>query len=100
MKYIVDIDGTLCTLTKNLEYERAEPLHANIEKINTLYKQGNEIYLWTARGTVSAIDFSELTKNQLDDWGVKYHSLNFGKPDYTVWIDDKCINIKDLEVKK
>ena len=32
----------------------------------------------------------ELTKQQLDDWGVKYHELIMGKPHADYFIDDKA----------
>ena len=33
-----------------------------------------------------------MTKNQLKDWGVKYHSLKLGKPEADIYIDDKALN--------
>ncbi len=36
----------------------------------------------------------ELTKEQLDSWGVKYHDLFLGKPQGDLYIDDKGINDK------
>jgi hypothetical protein len=53
------------------------------------------VHFWTARGTVTGIDWRELTESQLDSWGVKYHSLIFGKPAYDLFIDDKNINSND-----
>ena len=35
---------------------------------------------------------SEITTNQLKEWGVRYHSLIFGKQHYDLLIDDKAIN--------
>ena len=32
----------------------------------------------------------DLTKQQLDDWGVKYHELIMGKPHADYFIDDKA----------
>ena len=32
----------------------------------------------------------DLTKQQLDDWGVKYHELIMGKPHADFFIDDKA----------
>ena len=37
-------------------------------------------------------DFYDLTRNQLDSWGVKYHQLFLGKPAGDKYIDDKGIN--------
>ena len=57
----------------------------------------NEIVYWTARGTQSGIDWREITEEQFKDWGVKYHDLQFEKPFYDLFIDDKNMNVKDWE---
>ena len=31
----------------------------------------------------------KFTKQQLIDWGLKFHKLKFGKPSYDVFVDDK-----------
>lgn len=90
----VDIDGVICTDAQG-KYEEVTPILENIERINRLYDDGNEIILWTARGTVTRIDWRELTEKQLKEWGVKYHELRFGKPYYDLLIDDKATNIRD-----
>jgi hypothetical protein len=92
MKYIVDIDGTICTNT-NGEYQNAEPYLTRIEYFNKLYSAGNEIHYWTARGGNSGKDWLELTLQQLSDWGVKYTTAKTGKPAYDIWIDDKAFNV-------
>jgi len=88
----VDIDETICHCKEERNYSDAIPIEQNIKKINTLYKQGNTIIYWTARGTGSGIDWREVTEKQFKDWGVKYHELKFGKPIYDLFIDDKNIN--------
>ena len=94
MKYMVDIDGTICH-TENRDYENSQPIQDRINKMNWLYDEGHEVHYWTARGTTSGKNWLELTTKQLNDWGVKYHSVNVGKPDYDMWIDDKA---RDAEV--
>jgi len=94
MRYIVDIDGTICTSTEG-KYEEASPFPSNIEKINNLYDEGNEIIYWTARGSVTGIDWTELTTKQLKEWGVKYAELRMWKPHYDLFICDKAINSED-----
>ena len=42
------------------------------------------------------IDWLDLTKNQLNEWGVKYHDVRVGKPQYDLWIDDKSKTIELL----
>tara|TARA_R100000315_G_scaffold57794_1_gene32567 strand:- start:30 stop:332 length:303 start_codon:yes stop_codon:yes gene_type:complete len=100
MIYYVDIDGTICTQeNKNdtLDYDKAKPRPEQIQKINKLYDDGHTIVYWTARGTVTGIDWNDLTENQLRLWGCKYHDLRVGtKPHYDVWVDDKSIKIEEL----
>lgn len=94
MKYIIDIDGTICHDSHG-DYVHAVPFAKRIQHFNKLYDQGNEIHYWTARGSRSGKDWSELTRKQLEIWGVKYHSLQLGKPVYDIWIDDKAQNVEN-----
>jgi len=91
----IDIDGTICTKCDNLNYILAKPIYENIEKANRLYDMGNTIVYWTARGTLSGVDWKSKTELQLKEWGVKYHELKFCKPAYDLFICDKAINVKD-----
>jgi hypothetical protein len=91
----IDIDDTICTLTEPLDYNTARPISSAIKRINDLYDSGHTITFWTARGTLSGIDWRELTESQLKSWGVKYHELKFGKPVYDIFIDDKNVNSRD-----
>ena len=95
MKYVIDIDGTICNEifnpdgTKN--YALHQPIMDRIAKVNALYDAGHTIKYMTARGCVSKIDYYDLTKNQLDGWGAKHHELSVGeKENYDIWIDDKA----------
>lgn len=92
MIFYVDIDDTICSHSEDLDYSKVTPRPERIMKINRLYDQGNTIVYWTARGTVSGIDWREITEKQFAVWGVKYHELKFGKPIYDLFIDDKNIN--------
>ena len=100
MKIFVDIDETICfykSKKHRLGYANAIPNLKNIDKINKLYKEGNEITYYTARGAVSKIDYFELTKNQLNNWGCKYHHLSVGeKPNYDLLICDKTKRIEEI----
>jgi len=88
----VDIDETICKTPETRDYSLAIPMKNNIMKINELYDSGNTIIYWTARGTTSGIDWRAVTEKQFEKWGVKYHDLKFGKPNYDLFIDDKNIN--------
>lgn len=95
MTIYVDIDETICK-TKGTDYVNAVPMPERIQTINNLYDIGNTIVYWTARGTVSGIDFKSITEVQLTKWGAKYHELKFGKPAYDLFIDDKNVSSKNF----
>ena len=99
----VDIDGTICDtpfnvndtydIDKSTHYSQAVPHYSRIDVINDLHDNGHNITYWTARGSVSGIDFTELTRNQLEEWGCKYHHLVVGtKPHFDMYICDKSFN--------
>ena len=100
--YVFDIDGTICSLT-NGDYEFAVPFVRRINKINQLYDEGHIIVFQTARGmgrSNNNIEFAnkafyDMTKKQLINWGVKFHSLFLGKPSGDFYIDDKGIKDED-----
>ena len=104
MKYCIDLDGTLCTNTWG-NYHEAEPLWYAIEEVNRLKNAGHVIKIFTARGTTSGKDWTGLTENQLDSWGVMYDELIMNvKPPADFFIDDIAINAiewhKNLQKKK
>jgi|TARA_Y100000310_G_scaffold66209_1_gene61595 hydroxymethylpyrimidine pyrophosphatase-like HAD family hydrolase len=96
----VDIDGTICKPYKkdghvDPDYRYAEPIPENIEKINKLFNEGNTIIYWTARGTITQIDWLSETREQLHHWGARYHDVRVGKPYYDLFIDDKAIKAEE-----
>lgn len=93
--YVFDIDGTLVTDTQG-DYLKAVPIKKSIEKLNTLYDSGHKIILMTSRGMTSNIDYTEFTKNQMKEFGIKFHELIMNvKPKADFYIDDKAVNVKD-----
>lgn len=95
MTIYVDIDGTICD-TPGADYPGAKPIPERIGKFNRMYDKGNRIVYWTARGAQTGIDWSALTRAQLQAWGCKYHGIEFGKPFFDLYICDKVLNVKDL----
>jgi len=95
MKYFIDLDNTLCK-TLNGDYSNSEPIAERINRVNKLKDNGHTVVIWTARGSNSGIDYSELTVKQLTDWNIQYDELLLGKPDYDVYIDDKSFNVDTL----
>jgi len=92
MKIYVDIDETICYYEGERCYPDAKPIATRIKRINELYDAGNEITYFTARGSVTKIDWFEVTQKQLISWGCKYHNLSVGlKPAYDLLICDKAV---------
>jgi glycerol-3-phosphate cytidylyltransferase len=95
MKYCFDLDETICLTPSSRNYMEAVPYLKVINKINSLYDEGHDITIFTARGGTSKIDYTDLNKSQLKSWGVKYHTLiDKNKPSYDLFVDDKAINSK------
>ena len=93
--YVIDIDGTICTNTDG-DYENAKPFYERIKFINKLFESGNQIVMFTARGSTTQIDWTKITQNQLQSWGLKYHKLKLKKPFGDYYIDDKAIKDEDF----
>jgi len=96
MKIYVDIDNTICK-TEGTDYKSAMPIKSNIEKINKLFDEGHEIIYWTARGSVTKVNYFDLTSKQLQIWNCKFHKLSVGeKPYYDMLICDKTKRIEEI----
>lgn len=110
-----DLDDTLCERPKDLEhmgvgkYHYCTPIINMVDICNKLYDDGNTIYIYTARGMgqfkgnadAARIALYEVTLKQLTRWGIKNHGLVMGKIHYDMLIDDKCMNLDDIEkIKK
>jgi N-acylneuraminate cytidylyltransferase len=100
--FCFDIDGVLGKYADIKEmdgsYANNLPNQPIINICNELYDAGNTIVLHTARGSGNGVDWSEITKQQLAKWGLKYHKLTFGKPAADYYIDDKMLSLDQLKL--
>lgn len=109
MRLVVDIDGTICNsglMPDGLEgyYEKSVPIMERIAIINEHYDNGDYIVYCTARGmgssdndaTEAYLKYYDLTRQQLMDWGAKYHELFLGKPAGDIYIDDRASHADDF----
>lgn len=94
--FVVDIDGVLATITPGNDYNLAGPMRENIARVNRLYAAGNKILLYTARGTMTGIDWRATTERQMREWGVLHHELRLGKPAADYYIDDRMLSLVEL----
>ena len=92
---VVDIDGTICSNTEG-DYSSAVPILGAIQNVNLLHSKGAKIILFTARGSTTGMDWRQLTEEQMEQWGVRYDELHFGKPFGNYYIDDKAVLAEDL----
>jgi capsule biosynthesis phosphatase len=97
-----DIDNVICKTNNTRNYSKSVPIKKNIEVINKAYDSGFNIILYTARymgrckGNLTKVkkQIKPLTLKQLNNWGVKYHKIYFGKPSFDLFVDDKSIFFK------
>ena len=66
MKYYIDLDNTLCK-TVNGDYNNSTPIIERIHYVNKLKEDGHTVTIWTARGSISKIDYKDLTVKQLKE---------------------------------
>ncbi len=106
--YVIDIDGTICTKTDG-DYRDARPFEDRIAVLNELHDRGHQIIYLTARGMgrfnndeyLANRMFYKLTKDQLEQWGVKYTSLFLGKPAGDIYVDDKgCSDVDFFSTRR
>jgi uncharacterized HAD superfamily protein len=102
----VDIDGTLTrkgyfpnifeiTPTDMAKiYKSVKPDTDMIKIVNSYYKNGYIVYLFTSRSDLH----ERITKKWLDKYKVKYHYFIMNKPYYDIFIDDKAIRPEEIKL--
>tara|TARA_A100001011_G_scaffold21265_1_gene21373 strand:- start:3420 stop:3773 length:354 start_codon:yes stop_codon:yes gene_type:complete len=105
-----DLDDTICFPNHEYsdaenKYGKAKPNLPVIKAMQDLYLKGNSIIIYTARrmlthkGDLNKIEneVGNLTRTWLTYYNVPYDELIFGKPYADVYIDDKGLDLKDLD---
>jgi CMP-N,N'-diacetyllegionaminic acid synthase len=90
----VDIDNTICNSVED-DYTNSTPILENVAKVKSLIQEGHEVSFWTARGTVTGKDWTDVTNQQLESWGLGGIPVIFGKPYFDLFIDDRVMNVED-----
>ena len=77
MKYVIDIDGTICKEViipdsgGKKDYANHIPMPERIARVNALYDAGHTIKYMTARGCVSGIDYWKTNTQSISRMGCK-----------------------------
>ena len=82
----IDIDGTVCTEERTFDRPLAKPIEGAKEQINKWFEEGHTIVFWSARGW----EQYKVTEKWLNDNGFKYNQILLGKPQGSVFIDDRA----------
>ena len=102
-----DLDNTLVTFPKvDGDYSTVEPIQSNIDAIRFLYNMGHYIIIHTARrmrthdGDVekAIADIGEVTEAKIEEFGIPYHELIYGKPYAHYYIDDLALNPHVIDI--
>lgn len=91
----VDLDGTLSEGECWFETDEPKPIQPMIDFVNSLYKKGAHIVIYTARFP----SMYQMTLAWLIKHGVLFHGINMRvKIGADLYIDDKALNIKDIKL--
>ena len=106
MRICLDLDGVICEIRNpDQTYADVLPLPGAIEKIRAWKDAGHYIIIQTARhsktcqGNVGLILARQgvVTLNWLQQHGIPYDEIHFGKPWADVYIDDNAIKFNSWE---
>lgn len=104
MRIVIDLDGTICSIKKATEsYSDLLPLPGAAERIQQLRRDGHYIIIQTARNMATCNsnvglvmkNIAKLTIDWLEQHGIEYDELYFGKPNAHVYIDDRALRFSD-----
>lgn len=108
IKFIVDIDGTLCPVKRtNERYEDLIPYSEMVDRLNYYKDNGAKIVLFTSRnmksyqGNIGMINVhtARILLEWLDKWKIPYDEIIYGKPwpgDCGYYVDDRAVRPKEL----
>jgi len=101
LRICFDLDNTLVTYPAIPgDYKTVQPIKENIDLCNELHRQGHTIIIFTARRMLThnhnigkvIKDIGRITFDTLDEFGIQYDEILFGKPIADIYIDDRALN--------
>ena len=106
MRIGIDLDGTICPIKSPDEsYADLKPLPGAVDRIRQLRASGHYVIILTARSMATSASnigkvmktVGRITLEWLDEHGVEYDEIHFGKPNAEVYIDDRAIRFTDWD---
>ncbi|MGG3662121.1 HAD hydrolase family protein [Bacillus gobiensis] len=106
MRIVFDLDGTICDLREpEQSYIDVQPKDGAREVLQELKSQGHYIIIYTARhmktcnNNVNLVraKIGQLTIDWLNNHGILYDELIFGKPFGDIYIDDLAFRFNSWE---
>lgn len=104
LRICIDLDGTICTIRKEGEtYSDVKLKKGAKEMIKKLHDAGHTIVINTARNMGSTghnigkamKNVGKITLDWLNENGIEYDEIFFGKPNADITIDDRVIRFQD-----
>ncbi|MEK6247899.1 MAG: hypothetical protein N2C12_06950 [Planctomycetales bacterium] len=106
MRIVIDLDGTICPI-KNPEQSYADlvPLPGAAERIRDLREHGHCVVIQTARNMATCEanlgrvmrNIGKITLDWLEQYQIEYDEIFFGKPNASVYIDDRALRFDSWE---
>ena len=106
MRIVVDLDGTICPVKQaGQSYAELLPLPGAAERLRQLRSAGHEVIIQTARNMATCEsnvgrvmkNIGGLTLDWLKRHEIEYDEIYFGKPNASVYIDDRAIRFDGWE---
>jgi capsule biosynthesis phosphatase len=100
----IDLDGTICPVkAPSASYADLVPNPGAVERIRELRSAGYYVIILTARnmatceGNLGRVmkNVGRITLNWLEQHGVEYDEIYFGKPNADLYIDDRAFRFSD-----
>jgi len=100
MRIGVDLDGVICELrSPGQSYADVKPMPGAIAKLKALRAVGHEIVIFTARHMkTTGMNVGRVVARQglttlhwLDNHGIEFDEIWFGKPHCDVYVDDNAV---------
>src|SRR5215813_3545737 len=106
MRIAIDLDGVIAQLKSAEEsYAEVKPVPGAVERLKALRAQGHYIIINSARNMATCEanlgrvmkNVGRITLEWLDQHGVEYDEIYFGKPNAEVYLDDRAVRFVEWE---